>query len=225
MKTTITKKLATMLYMSALSTGSFAQGTVSFANGPTTLISYNWYNGYTVDAPAPLPSNAPGSFYFGLLISTSATGPFVFTGVYATNTALSGHLGPNSYTPPVTGWAPGATMFFEVAGWSASQGETWKSGWLVNNVPAYNSSIFFGVGNFGLSNIGSGTAGGGITPPLPVFGGTGVSGFNLYPIGIPEPTGIALSSLGAASLLIFRRRKVIWRTNGKRLISRRGWWT
>src|ERR1700720_3521331 len=82
MRTTFTTKLATMLCLSALATSAFAQGTVSFANGPTTLISYNWYNGYTVeDAPAPLPPNASGSFYFGLLISTSAAGPFTFAGI------------------------------------------------------------------------------------------------------------------------------------------------
>jgi hypothetical protein len=210
MNSTFTKKLATVLCACALTTGAFAQGTVVFANGPTTLISYS-----PTGTPQTLPASPVGSFYFGLLISSSATGPFTFTGVYATNTVAAGHLGPGTYQPVVNGWLTGQTMFFEVAGWSASLGVTFKSGWLVNNMPApVNDPIWLpSFGFFGLSNIGSGAAGGGPVPApaLPVFGGTGVSGFELFPGALgppppfPEPSSLTLLGLGA--LLIFRRRK------------------
>jgi hypothetical protein len=197
------KKLAAILCLSALTTGAFAQGTVSFANGPSTLISYSPPSGVTT-----LPVSAVGSYIYGLLIGSAATGPFTFSGVYATNTAAGSKLGPATYTPPVAGWAVNASMFFEVAGWSSTLGYTFKNGWLVNNVPAApGAAVWGGSGYFGLSNVGSGTSGGGVTPPLPVFGGTGVSGFDLAPVGVPEPSSMALAGLGAAALLIFRRRK------------------
>lgn len=207
MKTTFMRKLAAALCLSALSTAAFAQGTVSFANGPTTLISY-WSGG----TAQTLPPSPVGSYYYGLLISSVATGPFTFTDVYATNTAAGSKLGPATYTPAVPGWAPGQNMFLEVAGWSASLGVTWKSGWLVNNTPAPPGSPVWGApGFFALSNIGSGASGGGLTPPLPVFGGTGVSGFALFPLSLgppppfPEPSSLTLLGLGA--LLIFGRRR------------------
>jgi hypothetical protein len=197
------KKLAAILCLSALTTGAFAQGTVSFANGVSTLISYS-----PTGTAQTLPASPVGSYYFGLLIGSAAAGPFTFSGVIATNTAAGSKLGPPTYTPVVNGWTAQTSMFFEVAGWSASLGTTFKSGWLVNNAPAApNAPVWGGNGFFGLSNVGSGTSGGGVTPPLPVFGGTGVSGFDLSPVGVPEPTSMALAGLGAAALLIFRRRK------------------
>jgi hypothetical protein len=65
-------------------------------------------------------------------------------------------------------------------------------------------------GPCGVSAIGTGAAGGtgasgNAFPPFPLFGGTGITqGFTL---GIPEPSSIALAGLGAATLLLFRRRK------------------
>jgi hypothetical protein len=203
-------KLAAFLCLSVLSTAAFAQGTVSFANGPTTLISYDggpWPAGFY----SPIPPNDAGGFYFGLLIAGSATGPFNFTGIYATNTTGAGKLGPGTYTPAVPGWATGTTMFFEVAGWSSNLGFTWHNGWLVNNVPAPpGSAVWGGNGNgyFGLSNVGSGAPGGGVAPPLPIFGGNGVGGFALFPFAnIPEPNEMVLLGLGVTCVLIFRRRK------------------
>jgi hypothetical protein len=207
MNSTFEKKLTAALCVSALATSAFAQGTVQFANGPTTLISYS-----PTGTAQTLPPSPVGSYYYGLLISSVATGPFTFSGVLATNTAAGSKLGPAIYTPSIPGWAAGTEMFFEVAGWSASLGVTFKSGWLVNNTPAPPSSPVWGApGFFGLSNIGSGTAGGGLTPPLPVFGGTGVSGFDLSPGALgppppfPEPSSLTLLGLGA--LLIFGRRR------------------
>ena len=197
------KKLAAILCLSAVTSGAFAQGTVAFANGPTSLISYS-----PTGTAQTLPASPVGSYYFGLLIGSAAAGPFTFSGTIATNTAAGSKLGPGTYNPPVPGWAAQTSMFFEVAGWSSSLGATFKSGWLVNNAPAAPGAAVWGAsGFFGLSNVGSGTSGGGVAPPLPVFGGTGVGGFDLSPVGVPEPTSMALAGLGAAALLIFRRRK------------------
>ncbi len=186
------KKLAAMLCLSAMATGAFAQGLVIFNNSPATLISTQ--TGTTVSTM----SGPSGSFYFGLLTGTAAAGPFAFGGIYATNvgTANGRFIGG---TQAVNGWAPGTTMFYEIAGWASSLGATFNPAWLTTPPNGF----------FGISGVGSGVAGGGpqSLPPLPVFGGTsGIqSGFTLSQV--PEPTSMALAGLGAAALLIFRRRK------------------
>lgn len=198
------KKLAVAICLSALTTGAFAQGLVNFANNASTLIS----SGSTGNT-AVLAAGNPGAFYFGLLIAPAGTTDptkFTFTGNYGTNQTFAGRFtGGGGIT--VNGWAPGATMAYEVAGWSAGLGATFQSSWLTSS-PATATEVF------GLSVIGTGQAGGaGPTGPLPnwnIFGGTGItSGFNLAPGGapVPEPTSMALAGLGAAALLIFRRRK------------------
>jgi len=196
------KKLAAILCLSALTTGAFAQGLVQFANGVGSLISSRPSPGATATTLGAAPV---GSYYYGLLTSATAAGPFTFAGVYATNTAAGSKLGPPTYQPAVGGWAAGSTMFFEVAGWSASEGATWNNGWLVNNAP--NNSFNWASGFFGLSGIASGVATASPAPAFPLFGGTALSGFTMDVVPVPEPTSMALAGLGAAALLIFRRRK------------------
>jgi len=194
------KKLAAILCLSALTTGAFAQGLVTFLNTSTTLSSA------TVNGVSANTSGAAGSYYYGLLISATANGPFTFSGLYATNLAAPGRFnGGNSIQCP--GWAAGATMSYEVAVWSASLGQTWQNGWL--------TGTFTANGNFGLSGVATGVSGGlgaPATPSYNLFGGaTGISsGFSAPAVGptvSPEPTSMALAGLGAAALLIFRRRK------------------
>jgi PEP-CTERM motif-containing protein len=199
------KKLAAIVCLSALTTGAFAQGLVTFVNQAGTQVS----SGSAGNTAAI--SGAAGSYYFGLLTSSAQGGPFTFAGNYATN-SVTGRLagGPNTGVT-VTGWQPGATMFFEVAGWSASLGHDFQNTW-VKADGSVNTAAFPGSGFFGVSSIASGIAGGGPNslPPQPLFGSAGVSGFNLNPIGgatVPEPSSMALAGLGAAALLIFRRRK------------------
>jgi hypothetical protein len=171
--------LPAMLGMGALTTGAFAQGLVTFANGPTTLISVTLVGG----SAEVIPSSPVGSYYFGLLISTTAAGPFTFTGIYATNSVLPGGIGPDSYTPTVPGWAPGATMFYEVAGWSASMGATFNPNWLTGNI---GIGI---VGFIGFSPVASGVAGG-IAPQAKLS--ASISGDNI--VISWTPTGGTLQS-------------------------------
>jgi len=193
------KKLAAILCLSALTTGAFAQGLVTMGNGPTTLISFG-----AVGSTAALPSGNAGTYYFGLLTQAAAGGAYTFAGVYGTNSGSAGRIA--GYTTSVTGWAAGQSLSYEVAGWSASLGATWSPGWLTGNFGGKS-------GFFSVSSPATGTAGGGSPVPAPswnLFGGSGLTGFNLAPAGgvvVPEPTSMALAGLGAAALLIFRRRK------------------
>jgi hypothetical protein len=96
-----------------------------------------------------------GAFAQGLVTFANASGPFTFTGIYATNSVLPGGIGPDSYEPSVPGWAPGATMFYEVVGWYASLGATFNAPWVTNDWLQFPQ-----IGYFGVSPIASGVAGG-----------------------------------------------------------------
>jgi len=196
------KKLAAMLCLSAMTTGAFAQGLVNFNNSASTLISAQ------IGTTVATLSGPSGTYLFGLLTSASATGPFTFAGVYGTNlvnTTGGRFTGGNGVA--VTGWQPGATLFYEIAGWASANGAgTFNAAWVQANGKPATSGL---PSLFGVSAIASGVAGGGAQslPPLPLFGGASglTQGFTL--VGVPEPTSMALAGLGAAALLIFRRRK------------------
>ncbi len=186
------KILVRFLCFSALTTCACAQGTVNFANTPSTLISWeNFYTGYST----PIPGSA-GSFYFALLISPPGSNAFRFTGILATNSATApGRFVRNGVTVP--GWAPGVTMDYRIVGWEGVLGTTFNNDWLVQG--------FADGGAF--SAIGTGAAGGNMLPPLPLFGGTGITGGFTILYNCPEPPPTALAALGAAVLFALRLRK------------------
>jgi len=190
------RTLAPSFLISVFTCGAFAQGyvqgLVQFANGPTTLVSTG-----SAGASVPLPANSLGSYYFALLISDTASGPFAFTGVYATNTASAGRIGPNSYVVGPPGWGCGVTMFYEVAGWSANLGPTFNPSWLAMSPSQFPVSGFFGV-----SGVAAGAACGcGVLgcPAFPLFGGGGLQGFNLAPVGRPL---VALSASAVSNNIV-----------------------
>lgn len=204
------KKLATLVCLTAIATGAFAQGTVSFLNSSTTLSS----------AGGVTSTGAAGSWYFALLTAPSTvtsvtlqaltTSEWTFTGLQATNLATAGRLNGGANVATLQGWAPGETRSFAIAGWSSSLGRTWAE------VSAQISSGNYlnPAGFIGVSGVGVGFAGGGPSslPQAVMFGTaataqvpTPITGLNMLPI--PEPSSFALAGLGAAALLIFRRRK------------------
>jgi hypothetical protein len=201
------RKLAAILCLSALTTGAFAQGLVNFINTATTLSSA------TVNGTSAATTGNPGSYYYGLLIAAPGTTDllaFRFAGLYATNLAAPGRFSGGINVPcPV--WAAGAAMSYVVVMWSASLGTDFNAQWLLTgNFPGAPWGAVFG-----LSTIATGIAGGAGTPASPAYnlfgGATGISqGFGAVQVGgvpAPEPSSIALVGLGAAALLISRRRK------------------
>jgi hypothetical protein len=195
------KKVLITIGLAAFVSGATAQGLINFLNSSASL--------YTVDGAAR--ADTAGTFTFALFTAPVGTvDPTAFNlaggGVYAANQAVAGRLF-GGVGVAVSGWAPGATQAFLVRGWSSDQGTTWAE------VSAYyNAGSWTGPGYYGETPIAPGGVAGGFDgtgnlPNLNLFGGTQglAAGPNLTIV--PEPTSIVLAGLGAASLLMFRRRK------------------
>lgn len=198
------KKLAAILCLSALATGAFAQGLVSFLNTAGTLASAN----------GAATTGAAGSYFFTAFYGPSSvvmTDPraagWTLMGRYATNQTTAGRFNGGVGIALTTGWQPGETRSFYVAGWSADLGHDWNPVWLTGVFPGATATSVFGLSVIAPAGVAGGFDGTGNLPSLSMFGGAqGIpSGFNM-PL-VPEPTTLSLAGLGAAALLIFRRRK------------------
>jgi len=201
------KKILTLAALVGATTVTFAQGTVNFANSASTLISAG-------GVAAPLSGVVPINYMLFLAPSTTVT----TTGQSALLTdpiwqTPSGPGNVNSATtagrmPTINGYVTGGTGVadFLVRGWSANAGATWAQALAFwnNGQPAADMWI-------GSSLIGNDIVlGGGATPATTLFGAgaSSVGGFALtFVPAIPEPSSMVLAGLGAASLLLFRRRK------------------
>jgi len=214
------KKTIITICLALTAVVGYSQGTVSTINSGTTLISTN-----TGSVSGVLPATA-GLYYFALLTESMTTfgvansaptalqltgGSWTFTGTYTTNIASAGRENGGANIATSTGWAPGVTNSYVLVGWSANEGSSWAT--IANEI---ENNSWTAPGYFGISSVGFGEAGGG-PDAIPAFGlfgagpsatGTPItSGFDLNPVGVPEPGTLALAALGGASLLMFRRKK------------------
>lgn len=139
------------------------------------------------------------------------------SGLGATNSNTAGRLTTiDGNAGAQVPWSPGTTNSVVMIGWSANLGTSWAA---VSNVLAnwstYQNTIV-GAAYVGISSTGYLTPLSTSTSPgTVVFGssdlGQGLPIYSLntqlYLLPVPEPSTIALAGLGAASLLLFRRRK------------------
>lgn len=211
------KKLFTVAALVAVTSLGLAQGTVNFSAGATaaTRLATNT----VVGGPSTGLINGAGNYYFALFVAPSTVtasssmdptlSGFTFTGYYGTNTTSAGRMTGNPTTDDVAinGYATGTSASFMVLGWSSNIGTTWAQAqtWWNNGNPTSRT------GFFGDSAVATSVGlGGGLSFPGNIFGAQPgqITGFNLglYQV-IPEPTTVALAGLGAAAMLIFRRRK------------------
>lgn len=217
------KKLLTLAALLGTATLSFGQGYVSFANGSTSRVSTNG----TLQAASPA-----GSWYYALLVAPSTQNTLDSTSfagwqfaALGTNTGVAGRLSGNNFdnngAVAVPGTTGSSTADFVVVGWSANLGTSWSnvlSGWRGAAAGAQGWSVDGtqnGGGNgawFGWSVVANDIL---LAPALSSYNnvfGPASSGqipnlaMNFY--AVPEPTTFALAGLGAAALVIFRRRKV-----------------
>jgi hypothetical protein len=120
---------------------------------------------------------------------------------FRTGTAAGGNANATATFANIAKDAASAT--FEMVAWDNSSGlyPTWAQA-----LTAWNGGLI-AAGRSPLFNLSA--IGGDVNTPPNMFnaGAGGVQSFNLYWQVIPEPTVAALAGLGAAAMLIFRRRK------------------
>jgi len=213
------KKLLTIAALMGVASLSYGQGTVNFAAGasPATRIATN-----SAIGGASTGIISGGGYYFALFVAPTSVGTswgssssmdptlsgfsLVNGGEYATNSNAGRFTGVSPVT--VNGYATSASGEFVVVGWSANiAGASWSSflNWYHGSTGGQNT------GWLGHSLVADAVQlGGGAIPAGNIFGAnTGqVAGFTLGMVTVPEPTTFALAGLGAAALVIFRRRKV-----------------
>jgi hypothetical protein len=180
---------------------AFATGTYYFQNTSKSLaITSDGLGG-----GGPTATNANG-FYYGLFVAplgTTDPGVYSFSGNYATNLTFSGGSGRIvGGLASIEGIEPGERISMLVRGWSSSLGHDWSE---------IKNELDFGWSNFGFygeSSIGSLYAGGGMYPSYPVMGQLDyqIHGITLY--AVPEPSALALITMGLLPLL--RRRRAVW---------------
>lgn len=219
------KKLIVAAVAVTCAVGVFAQGTVTFNNRVVGSVVTHVYaplagsptvsqigNG-TADTPAGTTSWAGYT-----LIGTALAGQYGGQSTIAQLLAAPGSGQPDiSLLPQATGLAtfrtgaaagfiqggvtatlsnvgPDAPATLEMVAWDNSSGN--YPNWVLAG-PAWRNGLIAA----GVSGTWNSTVGGTSTPPNI----TGAQSFNLY--FVPEPSTFALAGLGAAALLIFRRRK------------------
>jgi len=215
---TTMKKLVAIAALLSAAYMSYGQGEVIFSTG-SQFCSTN-----TTGTPGRL--SGAGNYLFALFVAPTTVNTvngmafddpnWTFTGDYGTNIATAGRILGNysaNATAIIPGYAPGSTGNFLVIGWSVNipGADLSQSGVGVSNavVAVRNWFHSLGAGLIGQSGIATILVGGGTTPLSTLFGavsGSSIQGFSLVPV--PEPATFTLAGLGAATLLIVRRRRI-----------------
>ncbi len=190
------KKTLVTLAVLATAVSVFAQGTVMFT-GFSSGNGVNW-KVFQADGTTPLS----GANYFAQLLSAPGLGQTAgfIEGTPATTFRTGSAAGYAALTTVTLLNVPGESMAgvtFRVAAWDNTSGlyPTWSEA-----STAWQNGLIAG----GMSVPSDFTAkiGGNLTTPPYV---TGLTSFNIAIV--PEPSSLALAGLGAAAMLIFRRRK------------------
>jgi hypothetical protein len=215
-------------------TCSFGQGEVYFVNSAATITQMQTNNALNNPSTSPvggtgrISAGQPGVWTFALFSAASAVNDVMtdgtthvgtpwldprwqFTGAYALNTTGLGRIAPDptrggftNNASLVPGFIAGETASLMVVGWNTAMGQS-----LNEMIAFYNlgqPGLVAGYSGVAKIILGNG-ASGGTTPTAPLFAATTIPGFTMSPVLVPEPTTFALAGLGAAALLIFRRRR------------------
>lgn len=197
------KRIIIAAALAASLSGAYAQGTITFNNGSTSLITWGT-TGLPAGAVAGASIDASFGIKVGLFYNSSGStftlvSPTPYLGTLssgATNAAVAGRW--NAGTVTVTGLTAGQSGSFQVRAWSsafASYDAAKTAGG-----PTGASATFTNPSG-GAVDPGTGTTG----PAASLSGFT--SGFTVSGAVIPEPSTVALAGLGLGALLLIRRRK------------------
>lgn len=205
------KKLTTIVLLAIGSVAAFAQGEVKLQNTAGFEVSTN--GGFI----APRTTGTLSTYYISALFMNGSAAP----SVYVTNSgALFGIIGGGNFVSNNISTA--ANQTFQVRTWSFLVGGALGVDWttLLNNInisnplaPTTTTAGLVGLW-FGQSTVGTVSPLDVVANPtgfVPALFGSGagqVAGYQLNAITlVPEPSTMVLAGLGAASLLLFRRRK------------------
>jgi len=216
------KKLLTIAALAGVASMSYGQGYVEWnSSGLKTSVNTTNY-GVTGGTVSTMPANTTTPYYFALFVAPSTdltaitptndptAAGFTFTGIYGTNTTKGNIAGETTYSDglgiQVPGYGVGATANFVIVGWSSLIGSTWQAaepyldgtgasvvaGDYVGTSTVFDGAVLAAAGSSYQNIMGSSPA---------------IGGFTLYQaVQVPEPATFALCGLGAAALVIFRRR-------------------
>lgn len=188
--------LAIAAALGLVATSGYSQGTIAFANTASSLV--------TTSAGTAVPVTGTSGTYVELLYQpnnggATPTAPTSLSSLGSWELAMAnaGTIGPiagrfGTYSVTTgTDVAPAGNVFLDVV--------TWNGGYTTLGAAANGSPTSDGFSAVWTQGTGNG---GTISPVSTTASFTGVM---LMPI--PEPTTMALGGLGAAALLLFRRRK------------------
>jgi len=181
------KKLLLTLALAAVTTFTYAQGTIQFANNAGTRFRING----VVPAAGTV---AVGQYTFGVYAGATADSlssqPL---GALGTSTATAGLItsSPSPQAHAIPGFDANTTAFVQIRGWETRFG-SWEAGQ---------------AGLHGQTDVRSVLLGPGSGPGTVVWSSTDLTKFQAINLVVPEPSTIALAVLGLGSLLLFRRRK------------------
>lgn len=213
------KKIAITTIMSgALAVSAFAQGDISFqASSSLGQIKYATTPGGS-NSLATTTIAGYGQTHIGFFSAPNGTvltlsgGLPVFTTAWTAAAQVLTSIAPGAGNVPLTtvtlANAPASSSVeLEIVGWVGTDTSWSEAASDPSALLGYVGSSYSG----GSLSWSQGTGNPGATPPVQqvavVTGSGGYEGLVLEPLATPEPTTIALGGLGAAALLMFRRRK------------------
>jgi hypothetical protein len=209
------KTLVTLLSVT-LGVSAFAQGTLNIANNVTGTFRAPIYGpqagvgnaGQSLSGQTATGLPAGGTVYTGPLLqgsgftfavfygAASVVDPNSLTLLFSTSfRTATANVSPAGLITSANGFvvpnvAPGDQAKLQIRVWDNTGNATFDNAAFRGSSPLFLSNPLGGVG----------TGGPVLTPDM-----TGWTSFNIY--AVPEPATFALAGLGAAALLIFRRRK------------------
>lgn len=200
------KKLLTIGAMSLLVASAFGQGVVVFGNRDTTA----------TPAINAIVTDMAGNKIDGLAgFAAFLGGPAASTGYTVTSQSLiagnlaqlgaavnfrtgaaAGYVSPDTRIVPNV--AVGQTAMLQMVAWMGNYSD-WNSAFAAAQAGTDASLQLGASGTWTVTTT---------DPTSPVLNpNQGLTAFSLVPSPVPEPSTMALAGLGAAALLIFRRRK------------------
>jgi len=200
--------LTTILALGAIST--FAQGLINAGNqGTTTAIQVQNPN---INSGVAVKIGTPASALFGTAVGKGAVTIAMYAAVNGSSTAVLESSQSLIYSGLNSASGLAGNQGTWVAGANSASFPLPTAAGMDGSAPVefalYGSAAdgsYTGWSNVGVTTPTTTAAASTGTLPISIYGGTGITTFILVPA--PEPATIALGGLGAAALLLFRRRK------------------